>query len=314
MASFVVCGLINFETTLRVPGFPLAYNPVNYPFHGVSSSVSGVGFNVASALSRLGNEVHLLSYIGQDPVGRFMHSWLREIKLSKDVLETSASASPQSVILFDSEGKRQIHVDLKKIQELAYPLDRFAQAAKGCALAALCNVNFSRPLLWEAHRLGLTVATDIHAISRLDDEYNHDFMRAADILFMSHESLPCTPTEWARRLMAVFPTRIAIIGLGREGALMARRDTGEISIFPAFPAPRVVNTIGAGDALFSAFIHWFTLTGDPAAALSFAQITASLKISGAGGAESLPDEATVLARALTLNVPGLGDPGRPVIC
>jgi len=47
MPNILVSGLINIETTLRVDGFPIAYNPVNYPFFGVNSSVSGVGYNIA---------------------------------------------------------------------------------------------------------------------------------------------------------------------------------------------------------------------------------------------------------------------------
>ena len=40
MSGILVAGLINIETTLRVEGFPIVYEPVRYPFYGVSSSVS----------------------------------------------------------------------------------------------------------------------------------------------------------------------------------------------------------------------------------------------------------------------------------
>ncbi|NLI76219.1 MAG: carbohydrate kinase family protein [Candidatus Riflebacteria bacterium] len=300
MAGMVVCGLINFETTLRIGGFPLPYNPVNYPFHGIASSVSGVGFNVANALGRLGNEVKLLSFLGDDPLGRHMRSRLHDCHLADGVVEVRKMASPQSVILYDGEGRRQIHVDLKSVQELSYPVDRFAEAARGCSVAALCNINFSRPLLTEARRLGLLVATDVHAISHLDDEYNRDYMRHADILFMSHEALPVPPEEWAGAVLAAYPARVVVIGLGSAGALLARRDLGTICRFPAAPPPRVTNTIGAGDALFSAFVHWFSRDWDPAQALIHALVFASLKIAGAGGADALPNEAEVLAREETL--------------
>ena len=35
MANIVVSGLINVETTLRVDGFPLHYQPVRFPVHSV---------------------------------------------------------------------------------------------------------------------------------------------------------------------------------------------------------------------------------------------------------------------------------------
>jgi ribokinase len=38
---------INIETTLRVDSFPLTYEPVRFPFFGINSTVSGVGYNIA---------------------------------------------------------------------------------------------------------------------------------------------------------------------------------------------------------------------------------------------------------------------------
>lgn len=35
MTTFLVSGLINRETTLHIPGFPLQYEPVLYPFFGI---------------------------------------------------------------------------------------------------------------------------------------------------------------------------------------------------------------------------------------------------------------------------------------
>lgn len=57
LARILVSGLINIETTLRIEGFPIPYFPVRYPFFGINSSVSGVGYNVAAALTTLGDEV-----------------------------------------------------------------------------------------------------------------------------------------------------------------------------------------------------------------------------------------------------------------
>ena len=58
MKRVLVAGLCNVETSLRIEGFPLRYSPVHYPFHGVRSAVSGVGWNVAAALTALGAAVH----------------------------------------------------------------------------------------------------------------------------------------------------------------------------------------------------------------------------------------------------------------
>ena len=53
----------------------------------------------------------------------------------------------------------------------------------------------------------------------------------------------------------------------------------------------VVNTIGAGDALFSAFLHGYARSRDPYHALKMAIVFASYKIGAASAAEGFLDEA-----------------------
>jgi ribokinase len=205
------------------------------------------------------------------------------------VLEAAHTA--QSIIVYDRGGRRQIHVDLKDLQERAYPPERFEQALRGCDLCALCNINFSRPFLQAARRAGRPIATDVHALASLDDDYNRDFMRAADVLFMSHEHLPLPPEAWAREVLGRYGNEIVVIGLGEAGALLAVRRDGFVGRFPAARPRPVANTIGAGDALFSAFLHGYVRTGDPYAALKRAQVFASYKIGATSAADGFLDAA-----------------------
>ena len=76
MSRFFLSGLINLETTLAVDGFPLDYFPVRYPFFGIQTTVSGVGFNLAAALTRLGNQVAFASLIGPDDNGMLVRKEL----------------------------------------------------------------------------------------------------------------------------------------------------------------------------------------------------------------------------------------------
>lgn len=287
---FLVSGLINIETTLRIDAFPLAYNPVNYPFFGVASTVSGVGYNVAKALTTLGAGVRLLSLVGQDLAGRQVRAVLAGAGLAGEGLQP-AEHTAQSVILYDAAGRRQIHVDLKDLQERVYPFEHFQAALAVSEVCVLCNANFSRPFLRPAREAGRLIATDVHALSDLEDAYNRDFMQAADILFMSHERLPAAPEEWARAVLARYRPEIVVIGLGAEGALLAVRGAGFMGRFPAAATRPVVNTIGAGDALFSAFLAGYARTRDPYAALRRAQVFASWKIGVAGAAEGFLDPA-----------------------
>ncbi len=291
MAAILVSGLINIETTLKVEGFPLPYFPVTYPFFGVNSAVSGVGFNLARALTRLGDRVTFLSLIGRDLAGEQVRAVLRQDAIADEHILTGVEQTAQSVILYEPSGRRQIHVDLKDLQEQVYPEPIFEQAAAGCDLLALCNINFSRPLLTRAKALGKPVACDVHALGHLEDDYNQDFMEAANILFLSHESLPCPPEEFAQQLLWRYPAEVVVIGLGGQGALLAVRRTGFMGRFPAERTRGVVNTIGAGDALFSAFLHCYAAGAEPALALRKAIVFASYKIGATSAADGFLDEA-----------------------
>ncbi len=290
VSGILVSGLINIEVTLRVDAFPVTYSPVRYPFFGVNSSVSGVGYNLAKALTTLGSKIRFLSITGRDLAGDLVQQSLAADGISGRFVVQTMEHTPHSVILYDATGRRQINVDLKDVQEQIYPTALFDQALAECSLAVLCNVNFSRPLLQRTQRAGIAIATDVHAISDLEDEYNRAFMAAADILFMSDELLPCSAEAWVRQVLDRYGAEIAVVGLGAEGALLGVRSDGFLERIPAVRTREVVNTIGAGDALFSAFVHVYHRTGDPYEAIQKALVFASYKIGATGAADGFLDE------------------------
>ena len=285
MSRFFVAGLINLETTLAIDDFPLPYFPVRYPFFGIQTTVSGVGYNIAKALTVLGNRVDLASLIGRDENGQLVRKALAADGIPEALVLESLAETAQAAILYDPQGKRQIHTDLKDIQEHTYPLEQAEAAIRAADLAVIGNINFSRPLLGAAKAAGKWIATDVHALSSLEDDYNQDYLGAADILFLSDEALPDSPEQITRRIWKQFAAQIVVIGLGAQGALMGVRRDGFIGRFPAVSTRKVVNTIGAGDALFSAFLDRFQRTHDPYAAIRQAMVFASYKIGEKGAAQ-----------------------------
>ncbi len=285
MSRFFVSGLVNLETTLAIDGFPLAYFPVRYPFFGVNSSVSGVGFNLAKALTTLGDDVEFATLLGQDENGRRAQDTLAALGVHTRFVLHQMGATPQSVILYDPEGNRQIHVDLKDIQSQTFPVEKVEGAIQTCDMALLCNINFTRPLIAVAQRAGKPIITDVHALADLQDDYNREFLQAADILFLSDERLPGSPEEVARELMDRYKAGIVVIGLGAKGALLVVRGDGYIGRYEAVQTRPVVNTIGAGDALLAAFVHHYVRSADPYNALKTAMVFASYKVGSNGAAE-----------------------------
>ncbi|GIK59025.1 MAG: hypothetical protein HND44_07810 [Chloroflexi bacterium] len=113
MSNILICGHINLETTLRVDQFPLNYFPVCYPFFGVRSTTAGVGYNIAKALSTLGNQVRLLSLIGRDAMGQLVQHSMAADGISMEAVLAAMPETCQSVILHDADGRRQIHTDYR---------------------------------------------------------------------------------------------------------------------------------------------------------------------------------------------------------
>lgn len=290
MGKILVSGLTNIETTVKVEGFPIEYNPINYNFFGVNSTVSGVAINMGKALTTLGDEVTLISMIGNDIQGNTAITELKNNKINIDYIDNSLEKTCQSVVIYDGDGRRQIHCDLKDVQEKSYDKEKFEKALNECDIAALCNINFSRPYLKKAREMGKLVATDVHVISDVNDEYNTDFMKYANILFMSDENIGDNVEDFVREVISKCDNDIIVVGLGAKGALLYVKEDNFMERFNAVTTRKVVNTIGAGDSLFSAFLHYYNKERNPYLALKKAIVFASYKIGESGAAEGFLTE------------------------
>jgi ribokinase len=292
-ARILVSGLLNVETSVPVEGFPVPYMPVSYPANAVRTAPSGVGLNLACALAALGDEPRVLSLVARDGASLLVRRALAEAGIGEGDLHECLPETPLSVVLSGPDGGRRVFCDLKAAQDVPLP-DGAAEAAlaEKPALAVLCNINFSRPLLRKARAAGIPVATDLHVFSNPDDAYNAEFLRAADILFLSHEGLPCAPEAFFPALAARSPAKIIVVTQGGAGATMWERDGGRVRRFPAVRTREVANTVGAGDACLAAFVHHWAGGDPPEAALRKAMVFASWKIGESGGARGFPDAAT----------------------
>jgi ribokinase len=285
MNKIVVAGLVNVETTVKINSFPIEYSPINFPFFGIQSQASGVGLNVGKALTTLGDEVKLLSIIGKDSAGLIVKKSLIDCGIDTSYIEETISATAQSVILYDDSGKRQIYCDLKEIQDCSYNQEFFKEVIKDSSIVCLCNINFSRNLLKIARDNGKIIATDVQVLGDIYDAYNADYMKYADILFLSNENIKGSVEEFIKGIAKEYDNEIIVVGLGSEGVLLYVKKDNCIKKIQAVKTREVVNTIGAGDALFSCFIHYYSMDRNAYEALEKAVVFASYKI----GVESAAD-------------------------
>lgn len=289
MSRLLISGLVNVETTVKVRGFPINYYPIDYPFFGVQSRVSGVGLNLATAATVLGDTVRLQSMTGTDFEAEYICKALSDRGICADGVIPCLKATPTSVVLYEESGRRQVYCDLKDIQDTPYPVN--TQALEDVDLVAACNINFNRPLLEAALAAGKTIATDVHVLSNIHDDYNRDFMKAADILFLSDEAVGEAYQGFLRELHHTYHNSVIVLGRGSKGAALVFQ--GEIFQVPAVQVGPVVNTVGAGDALYTSFLHFYVQGYSPVEALIRAELFASAKIRVSGGAEGFVTEPEV---------------------
>ena len=290
-----VSGLMNIETTVKIKSFPINYFPIDYPFFGVNSSVSGVGVNVGKALKKLNNDVKFTSMIGNDFEGDNVIKCLEEEDIDSSLVKRILKETPSSAILYDDEGKRQIYCDLKDIQSAEYPIDeKIKNAIKECDIAIICNTNYNRNILKYVKSIKIPVATDVHVLNDIEDEYNKEFMENADILFLSDEQIEGDHEVFISKLKDRYRNlKIVVLGRGNKGAMRYTRNDDMIRVFPAVELGKVVNTVGAGDALFSAFVNYYSKGFTPIDAINRAQILASYKIGFNGAANGFISEERV---------------------
>ena len=261
MNQILVSGLVNVESTLNIGQFPVQYTPIEYKFFGLKSNVAGVAYNVAKALVTLDNNVELLSMLGKDGEAKIVLEGLKNAGISEKYILPKLGETPTSLILFDDEGKRKIYCDLKDIQESDYPMENAIKIIEESDLVVACNCNFNRPLLKMAKEKGKIIATDVHVLSDLNDDYNRDFMQYGDIVFLSDEIIVSdnkNPWDFLKEMYNMYAPKVIVLGRGSKGALMYLGEKDEfVEALNNAVADETIGIILINENLYTTHIyHW----------------------------------------------------------
>ena len=274
----MVSGLINIESSCPVKQFPVEYFPIDYPFNKIASGISGVGYNLIRNFKKLGDDVTFVSMLGNDLWGDVIRQQLEKEGFCTDSVYTILNSTPQSIILYDNTGKREIYCDLKDYQDVNIELSMLKEQIEEADFIIACNSNFNRPVCEIAKEKGKRIATDVHVFSNPEDEYNRDFLAAAEVVFLSDEGVVTSPEELIKEIYRLYHNKIIVMGCGSKGALLFEAATETFTMIPAVTTRPVVSTSGAGDALFSTFLHFYGKGNSPAESLRKATYVASYKI------------------------------------
>ncbi|MBI4218944.1 MAG: carbohydrate kinase family protein [Chloroflexi bacterium] len=279
----VVAGVCNVEVTCPV-AFPMEYESTRFATGEIEVRPSGVAYNVALALVHLGTPVRLATFLGRDLLAEVIR---REIEANIGILHVSpCDDSPRSIVLYANDGRRSVITDLRELASSHGPEHLNADAAlDGAGLLAAGNINANRKLVAMALERGIPIATDLQSVRSADDEHNADFLLAAAIVFISNVNFINRERELLNACRARNARATIVVGLGGKGALLDEPGSGGPVHLPAHASGGVVNTGGAGDALFAAFLDGVLRRMPAVGALERAVVFAGAKVSARSSSE-----------------------------
>lgn len=106
MSKIFVSGLVNIEVTCSINNFPIEYCPIEYNFHGVNVGVAGVGYNIAKAMTALGDEVDIATIIGNDLMGKTITSEFESCGINTSLMEKKLEKTCTSNILYETVNEK----------------------------------------------------------------------------------------------------------------------------------------------------------------------------------------------------------------
>lgn len=293
MSKVLVAGFIQIETIVNVEQIPVRYKPVRSKPNTIFTSVGGDAYNTSLALTWLGNSVDFISMIGKANDRNIINPHGAEIELVSDYVLPLLSETPTAVIFYDEDKQQQIFEDIKNIREISYDLELCEYRLQRCELVVLSNANFCRPFIAMAKEYKKKLAINIREYKAENLVYNRDFLEAADIIYVSDDNLTEDPYVFVRELADNYDPEIIILGQGNKGVILYSKNDSMLAHFNSVRTNEIINTVGAGNALFSCFLHYYTRDQDATNAIKKAVLFASYKIGFVGTSNGFMTEEQI---------------------
>ncbi len=237
----------------------------------------GAPANVAVGVARLGGDSAFIGRVGKDPLGEFMQQTLQAEQVDTSYMILDPQQRTSTVIVGLNEGERSFTFMVNP------SADQFLQVADlpnfqagewlHCCSIALIN-NPSREATFEAIRR-IKAANGFFSFDpnlreslwASFEEMKQVVMQAvalADVLKFSEEELTLltdtqTLDEAFKKITALYPQKLIIITLGKDGALYHLNGKQDVI---AGKAVKPVDTTGAGDAFVGGLLAGLSQTAD----------------------------------------------------
>ncbi len=287
MKKFAVAGIVQIETIVKVENIPVEYRPVVNRPNTIFTNVGGDAYNECLALRALGNEVRFFTMTGRDNTDMIVKDKLIS---EADYVYPALDATPSAVILYDENRQQQIFEDIKNVRDVVYPIDPFKKNIHDVDCVVLANANFCRPLAKVAKEMGKLLAINFRGFTEDKYEYNKDLMDLADIIYLSDDNIVTEPDEFVRKVADNHQAKIIILGRGAAGVTIYSRENDLLAQYKPVKTTEIVNTAGAGNSLFSCFLHCYVAHHDAVHSIKNALLFASYKIGYMGTSQGFLKE------------------------
>ncbi|MDR5826416.1 ribokinase [Caballeronia sp. LP006] len=293
--SVVILGIYVTDLAFRAQRMPLLGETV--AGSAFAMGPGGKGSNQAVAAARAGADVIFCTRIGNDAFGQIAQAtWAAEGIASRATVLDDIATGAAHIYVDENTGGNAIIVAAGAAGTLG-PGDIEAIEAD-IARASVFVTQLEQPL--PAARRGLelarkhgviTVFNPAPALPLTDDIYPLcDYITPNETEATALTGVAIESVDDARRAADVLlkkGARAVIVTLGEKGALL-HTSGGKSELVPAFDCGRVVETAGAGDGFTGGFAAALARGDSALAAVRFGCALASLSVTRAGTAPSMP--------------------------
>jgi len=237
------------------------------PVESTKLSFGGDALNESIILSRLNNDVELISNIGSDDAGKRIISFLKENGVNVDkVIVRDDLVSPINIVLVDKNGERFFltnpnsslrKLSLEDINKNIQNLGDIVSFA-GMFISPLLKIKEMEEIFKEVKKQGKILCVDM--TKRKNGEGIEDIkplLKYIDYIFPNEDEISLLtgindPYENAK-ILVENGVKNAVIKLGSKGCLIKCQN--EEILVPSYKVKEVKDTTGAGDSFVAGFIH-----------------------------------------------------------
>lgn len=288
----VVVGAINVDTTMYMDSLA----KYGQTIHAKSRVIlpGGKGVNEAIGAARLGADVDLIGWLGNDFEGRAVYDALNVNKVNTDGVKTDPKLSTgQAYIFVRNDGKSSIviyggandRISPSDIEKSEYAFEN----ASFCLLQTEINIETLEYAAILAKKHNVKVLLKPSAVNKI----SKTLLKKVDI-FMPNKNeinILCPNKSTLEEQAQYFldsGARTVIVTMASEGCYL--RDS-EHSIYFGAADFKPVDTTGAADAFAAALAVYLSSSDDILKAIRFATVAAGISITRKGVIPALPDRS-----------------------